>query len=337
MAPSAIIFGCAGTRLSPEEAAFFRDADPWGFILFARNIESPGQLRALTGALRETVGRNAPVLIDQEGGRVARMGAPWWITWKPVRELCETIDDEALLQSALTLRYRLIAQELRAVGIDVNCVPLLDVATPDSHPVIANRMLGDDPRAVAARGRAVANGTLAGGVVPVIKHIPGHGRAAQDTHLGLPVLTTPRAELEARDFHPFRMLADLPVAMTAHIVFAALDAERCATQSPAVIAAIRDEIGFDGLLLTDDISMGALAGGPAERAGAALAAGVDAVLHCNGDLAEMTAIMTAVPRLEGAGLVRALRAEASRRAAEPVDVPEALSRYASMGGKVCHA
>ena len=222
------------------------------------------------------------MLIDQEGGRVARLRAPDWREWAPALEECERLPDRVLRARAMYLRYRLIAGELRAAGIDVNCAPVLDVVRPETHAVIRNRCYGGDPGEVAAIGRAVAEGLLAGGVLPVMKHMPGQGRAALDSHLDLPEVTAGRAALAA-DFAPFRALADLPMAMTAHVVYAALDREAPATQSARMVRLIREEIGFGGLLMTDDLSMKALRGSFAERAQRALAAGCDMVLHCNGD------------------------------------------------------
>lgn len=324
--PRAAIFGLAGTELGAEEAAFLRDADPWGAILFARNVATPAQLRRLTGALREALGRDAPVLIDQEGGRVARLRPPHWRGWAPVAA------DAAAGEEALALRYRLIAAELRAVGIDVNCMPLLDLAVPGADPIIGDRALGGDAATVAARGRAVCDALLAGGVLPVIKHLPGHGRAPCDSHLALPVVDVPREVLETTDFAPFRALADQALGMTAHVVYAALDPDRPATTSPACIAAIRRGIGFDGLLMSDDLSMAALAGPMRARARDALAAGCDMLLHCNADRAEMETVAAEAPMLDAAPARRAARAEATRRAPAPFDAEAAVARHAALTG-----
>jgi len=323
VARGAFISGCAGPALTPDEAAFFRDADPWGFILFARNVESPGQLRRLTGDLRAAVGRDAPVLIDQEGGRVARLGPPHWRAWPAPRDEVGAAGP-ARAARAMYLRYRLIAAELRAAGIDVNCAPVADIATPATHPFLRNRCYGETAGAVAAIARAVADGLADGGVLPVLKHIPGHGRATADSHLALPRVAAPPAELEAGDFAAFRALADLPMAMTAHVVFDALDPDLPATLSPLAIEAIRGTIGFAGLLMTDDISMGALAGPVGARAAAARAAGCDLVLHCNGEPAEMAAVAEAAGALDGAAAARAARALAARRPPDDA-APEALA------------
>lgn len=303
--PRAVIFGVEGTALSAQERTFLRDADPWGFILFARNVEDPAQLRALTASLREAVGRDAPILIDQEGGRVQRMRAPHWREYLPALDQMERARDPLRAQ---WLRNRLIAAELHAVGIDVNCAPLADLVEEQTHPVLRNRLYGGDVETVVAAARACAEGLLAGGVLPVLKHVPGYGRAHVDSHLDLPRVDVPLEELRARDFAPFRALADLPMAMTAHIVMTAVDPARPATVSPIVMDAVRREIGYDGLVMTDDLSMQALSGTPPERAQAALAAGCDIVLHCNGRLAEMEAIAELVPVLAGASLGRAVRA-----------------------------
>ncbi|MCB2115593.1 MAG: glycoside hydrolase family 3 protein [Rhodobacteraceae bacterium] len=315
---SASVLGCAGPSLSPDEAAFFHDARPWGFILFARNVETPDQLRRLTDDLRASVGRDAPVLVDQEGGRVQRLRAPHWREWAPPLD-----EGQGLAPSdrarAIWLRYRLIAEELRAVGIDANCAPTLDLAWPSTHPFLQNRCFGGDPAAVAEAGRAAAEGLLAGGVLPVMKHLPGHGRAAVDSHHDLPRLAAPLDELDGTDFAPFRALADLPMAMTAHIVVEAVDAGRPATQSPAAVALIRDRIGFSGLLLSDDLSMQALAGTLGERAGAAIAAGCDIALHCNGKRPEMEAVVAAAGTLGTAAARRAEAALARRIRPDAID------------------
>jgi beta-N-acetylhexosaminidase len=317
MAPRALILGCRGTELDAAERRFLAEADPWGFILFARNVADPGQVRRLTATLRDTVGRDAPILIDQEGGRVSRLRPPAWRGWAEARDECAALPDLALRARAMMLRYRLIAEELGALGIDVNAAPLLDVLQPGTHRFLASRLYAADAGEVAAIGRAVAEGLLAGGVLPIIKHIPGHGRARVDSHAELPVVGAPAEVLRAVDFAPFRALADLPLAMTAHVVYAALDADAPATQSAAVVRAIRDEIGFAGLLITDDLSMRALSGPMAARVRGALDVGCDLVLHCNGEPTEAAEVVTATPRLEGAAAVRADRALALRRPPEP--------------------
>ncbi|HTX50795.1 MAG TPA: beta-N-acetylhexosaminidase [Caulobacteraceae bacterium] len=284
----AAIFGCEGPALGSEAAAFFRDARPWGFILFGRNVETPDQVRRLVADLRETVG-GAPVLIDQEGGRVQRLKPPHWPKYPPGAAY-GALPGPAARREIARLGGRLIAHDLLALGVDVDCAPVLDVPTPGAHDVVGDRAYGRTPEIVAELGRAFAEGLLAGGVLPVLKHMPGHGRAHVDSHLQLPVVEASRREL-ARDFAPFRANADLPAAMTAHVVYPAIDPTAPATTSRAVIQeAIRGDVGFDGLLMTDDLSMKALSGDFASRARDALAAGCDLILHCNGDLAEMRAV-----------------------------------------------
>jgi beta-N-acetylhexosaminidase len=312
MAPHAAIFGCLGATLSAAERAFFAEADPWGFILFARNIENPEQVRRLTATLRDAVGRDAPILIDQEGGRVSRLRPPTWRAWPEALDEVEALPLQARAE-VMRLRYRLIAAELRDLGIDANCAPLVDVARADTHPFLRSRCYGTDPVEVAALGRATADGLLAGGVLPVVKHIPGHGRARADSHHDLPSVAAPLAELEVTDFRPFAALADLPLAMTAHVTYTALDPDRPATLSPACIRAIRDTIGFTGALMTDDLSMKALTGPMASRVRDSLEAGCDLILHCNADRGEMDTIAAATPRLEGEAAARADRALAARR------------------------
>lgn len=320
----ATIFGCAGPRLLAEERAFYRDADPFGFILFARNVEEPDQLRRLTSDLRDAVGRDAPVLVDQEGGRVQRLRAPHWREWTPP---LDTVDGAGSIEAAeriMRARATVIAGELRAVGIDADCIPTLDVVRPETHPFLMNRCYGRDPVTVARIGRAVADGLMAGGVLPVMKHMPGHGLSNVDTHHDLPRVDVPLADLQAVDFAPFRALADLPMAMTAHLVFAALDGERPATQSPVMIRVIREDIGFKGLLMSDDLNMQALAGALADRTARTIAAGVDIALHCKGDMAEMVEVAGAAGRMGPATLARAEAALAARRAAT-VSVEAALA------------
>ncbi|MEL7153034.1 MAG: glycoside hydrolase family 3 N-terminal domain-containing protein, partial [Pseudomonadota bacterium] len=265
MASRAAIYGCAGLALTDAERTFFREASPWGFILFARNIESPDQVRRLTADLRACVGLNAPILIDQEGGRVQRMRAPHWKEWPPVRDLGDEMDDEMSILTALRNRYAEIARELIDVGIDVNCVPLLDVPQLNAHPIIGDRALGWTASEIAIRGREAMAGLLDNGVLPVIKHLPGHGRALHDSHLELPRVDAPIEELRKVDFPPFLSMRDAPLGMTAHVVYEAIDPENCATLSSQVLEMIRVELGFDGLLMTDDLGMKALTGAMSER------------------------------------------------------------------------
>lgn len=338
MSVAAAIFGCSGPALTRDEAAFFRDAKPWGFILFGRNIETPDQVRALTRSLRETVGRaDAPILIDQEGGRVARLGPPHWPLFPPGRAYGEAAAGDPLLRRALAwLGARLIAHELAALGVNVDCAPVLDVPDPQGHEIIGDRAYGDKPEVVAALGRAAAEGLLAGGVLPVVKHIPGHGRAIADSHLELPVVETGFDDLDARDFAPFRVLSDMPMAMTAHVIYAAVDRKHPATTSKKVMRkVVRGAIGFDGLVMSDDLSMKALTGSFRERAERSLAAGCDVVLHCNGGMAEMTAVLEGTGALKGHAKRRAHAALARiARAPEPFDAAEARARFdAAFGGR----
>lgn len=313
----ATILDAEGLRLTPDEKAFFRDADPFGFILFARNIDTPDQVRALCDDMRQAVGRDAVITIDQEGGRVQRLRAPRWREWLPALDHVQAAGDNAA--RAMYLRFRIIAAELRALGIDSNCAPLADVAGPATHPFLYNRCYGTDPAAVAAMGRAVANGLLDGGVLPVLKHIPGHGRATADSHLDLPRVAASLDDLRATDFAPFAALNDLPMAMTAHLVYEALD-DAPATLSPRVMQLIRDEIGYDGLIMTDDISMKALRGDLGQISRDALAAGCDVVLLCNGTLDERRQVAEASGRMTPDAQRRAEQALAARRAPDLVDI-----------------
>ncbi|ARC88994.1 beta-N-acetylhexosaminidase [Rhodovulum sp. MB263] len=331
----AFIAGCSGLALTPAEQAFFAETRPFGFILFARNVADPDQLRRLTRDLRQTVGRDAPILIDQEGGRVQRLRPPHWRSWAPAFDQIAAAGPEGAARS-MYLRARLIACELSVLGIDVDCAPVADIARPETHEILKNRCYGTDPSLVIACARATAEGLLAGGVLPVIKHIPGHGRASADSHLHLPRVKTGAQELQATDFSVFRALSDQPMAMTAHVVYDALDPDRPATVSPAAIAAIRDEIGFGGFLMSDDVSMQALSGGIAERSRASIAAGCDAVLHCNGDMDEMAEVAGACGTLTGPAAERAARALACRRPPEPFDPAVALAELHGLLGTAAH-
>jgi len=340
VAPLAAVFGCAGLELTAEERAFYRDADPLGFIVFARNIDTPDQLRALVAAFRETVGRDdAPVLVDQEGGRVQRLGPPHWRKAPPAASIARLHrSDAAAGIEATRLNTRLLAEELSEIGITVDCVPVLDVPQPGAHDVIGDRAVGTDPAQSAELGRIVCEEMAACGVLPVSKHIPGHGRAGADSHHDLPVVDTPREELERIDFAPFRALArqdwGTPWAMTAHVIYTAFDADRPATTSATVISdVIRSDIGFDGVLVSDDLSMNALSGTLAERASASMAAGCDVALHCNGKMDEMTAVAAHTPRLAGDALRRVEDAEAARvraRDRSAFDRAATVSRFESL-------
>ena len=318
----AFITGIAGLELSAAEREFIRSERPWGFILFKRNIETPAQVTQLVAELRSTIGNpDAPVLIDQEGGRVQRLGPPNWPVYPPGAVFGALYDiDPALGLSAARLSARLIADDLIQLGITVDCLPLADVPIDGADAVIGNRAYGTEPEKVAAIARAVTDGLEQGGVLPVLKHIPGHGRATADTHFKLPEVDTPQKELERTDFAAFQPLADLPMAMTAHVVFSALDPVHPATTSATIVEqVIRGVIGFQGLLMSDDVSMNALAGSIAERTRAIVTAGCDMVLHCNGRLDEMQEVARETPELSGKALQRAERALASRRPPQPFD------------------
>jgi beta-N-acetylhexosaminidase len=323
-----MILGCAGPRLDADEARFFAAARPLGFILFARNCEDRDQVRALVAGLRQAVGRaDAPVLIDQEGGRVARLRPPQWRAAPAAAQFGELArSDLAAAREAARINARLIAAELHALGVSVNCAPVLDVPAPGAHDVIGDRALAADPKVVAALGAEVCAGLLAGGVLPVIKHMPGHGRAICDSHLDVPVVEAPIEALREIDFAPFRELSDAPWGITSHVVYTALDALPATVSRNVIERVIRGEIGFGGLLVTDDISMQALSGGLDERTRAALAAGCDAVVHCTGDLDEMKEVADAAAPLSDAALERLAAAEARRTPPEPFDGDTAAAR-----------
>jgi len=332
MSFGATILDAEGLRLGREERAFFRDVDPFGFILFSRNIDTPDQVRALCDEFRAAVGRDCPILIDQEGGRVQRLRTPLAREWHPPLDHVARAGDGAA--RAMFLRYRLIADELRALGIDTDCAPMADLAFDGTHPFLRNRCYGTRADRVAELARAVAEGLLAGGVLPVLKHIPGHGRATQDSHFDLPHVTADPEEMDDTDFAAFRALNDLPMGMTAHLVYDALDAEP-ATLSAPVMGMIRDQIGFDGLIMTDDISMKALQGELGDLSRAALTAGCDVVLHCNGTLPERVAVADAAGVMTDAAQARAEAALAARKTPEPLDIDAAEAELSAlMGGEV---
>ncbi|MBV9825625.1 MAG: beta-N-acetylhexosaminidase [Alphaproteobacteria bacterium] len=329
--PRAVILGCAGEELSPEEAQFFRQSDPLGFVLFKRNCVKRDQLRELVTALRRSVGRaDAPVLIDQEGGRVARLQPPEWRKYPSAQQIAGLPDE--LAPEAARLMGRLIADDLAAAGITIDAAPVLDVPVREADPIIGDRAWGADPPLVARLGRAFCNGLLAGGVLPIIKHIPGHGRARVDSHMALPRVEAGNAILAHSDFAPFRALSAMPWAMTAHIVYSAIDDTAPATFSRRVIeTVIRGDIGFGGVLVSDDISMGALSGTLGERAARALEAGCDLALHCSGDLSEMAEVVAAVPPVTQAAQARLVRGEAlRRRSREDIDRRGAGARFGEL-------
>ena len=322
MSCRAFITGISGLELGADERAFIRDERPWGFILFKRNIDTPTQVSSLVRELRDAIcNPDAPVLIDQEGGRVQRLGPPHWPVYPPGAVFGALYDIEPKLGfQAARLSSRLIAADLIESGITVDCLPLADVPVEGGDAVIGNRAYGTNPDKVAAIARAVTDGLVEGGVLPVLKHIPGHGRATADSHFRLPIVDTSRKELETTDFAAFQPLADLPMAMTAHVVFSALDPAQPATTSATIInQVIRGVIGFQGLLMSDDVSINALAGTIAERTRAIANAGCDMILHCNGKLDEMRDVARETPELTGEALERAKRALASRHPPRPFD------------------
>jgi beta-N-acetylhexosaminidase len=328
----AFITGLAGPALTAEERQFLKEAEPWGLIVFGRNVTSPEGLRRLVGEFRGAVGRHAPVLIDQEGGRVQRLGPPQWPSYPPGAAYGALYDqDRQIGLAAAKLGARLIAADLAALGIDVDCTPLADIPAAGADPVIGDRAYGATPDKVAAIALVIAAGLLEGGVLPVLKHIPGHGRATADSHERLPVVSTDRATLEITDFAAFRALKALPLGMTAHVVFTVIDPVAPATCSATIVQdVIRDSVGFQGLLMSDDVSMGALTGSLGERTRAALSAGCDMVLHCNGKMPEMLAVAAATPRLAGEAMRRADAALALRKPAAPIDLAAARAEFASL-------
>ncbi|MGN6422873.1 MAG: beta-N-acetylhexosaminidase [Asticcacaulis sp.] len=324
----ACIFGCSGLELTKAEAAFFSEAKPLGFILFRRNIDAPDQVRALVAALKACVPHEPLILIDQEGGRVRRLRPPHWPHYPPASRFRDIGNDPAEARDLARLGARLMAHDLHDLGINVDCAPVLDVPQPGAHDIIGDRAYGVTAEEVAVMGRAACEGLLAGGVLPVIKHIPGHGRAGADSHTDLPVVDTALEDLIKIDFYPFKVNADTPLAMTAHVLYTAIDPKNPATTSKACIRLIRDEIGFDGLIMCDDLSMNALSGSLAKRARKSLKAGCDVLLHCNGDLDQMREIAAETPALKGAAKRRAEAAlRRLPRAPEPLDVATARERF----------
>ena len=329
----ATILDADGLRLTDDEKALFRAVKPFGFILFARNIDTPDQVRALCAEMREAAGHHAIITVDQEGGRVQRLRAPTWREWSAPLDFVSAAGENA--PEAMYLRFRLIAAELYDVGIDSNCAPMVDVAGPQTHEFLHNRCYGIDTGRVIACGRAAADGMLAGGVLPVVKHMPGHGRATMDSHFDLPLVDAPHAELSPRDFAPFKALSDLPMGMTAHLVYDAID-PRPATLSPVMMRLIRDEIGFNNLSMTDDISMKALAGKPADNAQAAIAAGCDVVLYCNASLADRSAVAEAAGEMTDAAQIRAMRALAMRKTPDDIDISALSAKLSALTGEDVH-
>jgi len=333
----AFITGLAGTQLSSAERDFIRAERPWGFILFRRNIDTPAQVAALTNEIRDAIGEvEVPILVDQEGGRVQRFRPPNWPLYPAGAAFGQLYDiDPALGLRAAQLSAQLIADDLTKVGVTVDCLPLADVPVPGADDVIGDRAYGNEPKKVAAIARAVTEGLEQGGILPILKHIPGHGRATADSHLALPVVNTPKNELESIDFAAFKPLANLPMAMTAHVVFSAYDAAHPATTSATMIEqVIRGLIGFQGLLMSDDVGMNALAGSIAERSKALLAAGCDMVLACSGEPEEMHQVARETPELSGKALARAKAALASRQAPKPFDQDAARAELDELIGRL---
>lgn len=319
----AVIFGCEGPVLSADEAAFFADSRPWGFILFARNVVDAPQLRKLCADLRASVGWDAPIFMDQEGGTVQRLRPPLARNWADANAQTGGL-------RAIELRHRLMAAELRAVGVDGNCAPVIDVAGPDTHPFLTRRIWSDDPAQVAQIAKTAAAGLLAGGVLPVIKHLPGHGGANADSHFNIPRTEASLAELEAHDFVPVRAMADQVLGMTSHVVYTALDPDTPATHSAKVLSYLRQELGFTGLLMTDDIDMKALGGSVAERSAKALQARCDVVLHCSGIMDDMKAVANVCGPLSNAALPRAQRALAARQTPAQIDIAALADEFDSL-------
>lgn len=331
----AFICGLEGRAVTDFERAYLKETKPWGVILFGRNIDNPDQVRRLTSDVREALGWHAPILIDQEGGRVQRLKPPHWGRYPAASRFgaMERAEPGAGVEAAQIATW-MIADDLLSVGINVNCAPVLDLRVPGGTDAIGNRSFHGEPKMVCQLGRATLDAYMQAGVAPVIKHIPGHGRAVVDSHVGLPRITTDRQTLESTDFVPFQALSDAPIAMTGHLVFEAIDPENPVTLSPTMIAIIRDQIGFDGALITDDLSMGALSGSIVERATGSLAAGCDLALHCNGMQTEMEAIGEAIPMLEGRSAERCATALArlGRQTLDRATLSNRLERlFASFG------
>ena len=324
----AFICGLKGHALEPEERSFLKETSPWGIILFRRNIETRDQVASLTSEIRQVLGRQTPILVDQEGGRVQRLTAPHWKSYPCAAKFLNVTPN---LENAMRLAWlgaRLMAYDLREVGIDVDCLPVLDIPTQGAHEIISDRAYARDCQQVKRLGRAAAEGLMTGGVAPVMKHIPGHGRALADSHLELPTVSASLAELESLDFVSFRANADLPMAMTAHVVYAAIDPEKPGTLSKTIIEEIiRKNIGFRGLLMTDDLSMKALSGDFRSRAEQAIAGGCDIVLHCNGDLEEARCVAEGAPLLRDKSAHRAERALDVITRIAPFDVSKALAEF----------
>lgn len=320
------IFGCQGTGLSQDEIAFFKEVKPFGFILFNRNLKKKSQIRKLTDELRETVGYFAPILIDQEGGRVQRLSSPHWRDWEPALDICTRLPLK-VAKKLMWLQYRYIATELLELGIDTNCVPLGDLAAENTHPVLKNRCYGFSPQVIVAIAGEVADACLQGGVLPVLKHIPGHGSTTKDSHDELPVCHKTKAELEESDFFSFKNLNTIPLGMTAHVLYPDIDPVKPASISARLIDIIRNSIGFDGLLMTDDLSMNALGGSIKSRTRESIDAGCDIILHCNGKMGEMIDIVSETGTMSNLAQKRAEKALSLRQKPNMVDLEKLLKDY----------
>ncbi|WP_371397898.1 beta-N-acetylhexosaminidase [Fretibacter rubidus] len=317
----ASIFGLAGPKLTAGERAFFRDASPWGFILFARNIETPAQVARLCADIRDTVGRHAMIFIDQEGGRVRRMRPPYWRDYPAAAVLADIYrNNKSDGLMACYLHHRLMADDLRTAGLNADCAPVLDLPVDGADPIISDRAFGNSTASIIDMAHAAMAGLMVGGVAPVIKHIPGHGRATVDSHKALPRITEPELQLRLTDFMPFTALSDAPMAMTAHAVFDCVDDTVPLTLSTAAIDHIvRGVIGFDGLLMSDDLDMKALSGGLTAKTERALAAGCDIALQCSGVLPAMVKVAKGAKTLTGDARRRADIADYSALYADEFD------------------
>lgn len=330
----AVIFGLQGPRLTPAEKTFFRDANPWGFILFARNIETPDQVRGLTQSLRETVGRNVMIFIDQEGGRVQRLRSPHWFDYPSLGSIAQYYrQNRRQTRRAIFLHHRLIAADLRALGINANCAPVLDIPVKNADPIISDRALGTNAGQVIDLGQAALAGLMTGGVAPVIKHIPGHGRATVDSHLALPKIGNWLPGLMGSDFLPFKELSNAPMAMTAHIVVEGLDKRAPVTISPAAIKFIRQRLGYDGLIMSDDLDMKALTGSLSGLTRASLTAGCDIALQCSGKLPAMVEVAKGSRYLDGDSRRRADIAELCAEDPRLFDYESAMFEYKALTQK----
>jgi len=325
--PRAVIFGCSGPKLSPAEKAFFRDCDPWAFILFARNVETPEQIRRLTDDLRNAVGREALVFIDQEGGRVQRLRPPHFRDCPPAQRFGHIYaSDPEKGKRAIWINHRLIADELRSVGVTANCAPVLDLPVAKADPIISDRAFANNPASVIDMAHAAMAGLMSGGVAPVIKHIPGHGRADVDSHKALPVIKTWERVLSDTDYLPFMAFADAPMAMTAHVVVKHADPDLPVTLSAtAMRELVRGKLGYDGLVMTDDLDMKALSGDLEDLTRRALKAGCDIGLHCNGKMRSMVKVAKGAGMLEGKALIRAITADYCAATPDEFDAQAALA------------